>query len=137
MFFIDSHCLELAHCSSSHTGTPVATSQSLVILGAGYTARFVLPHAERRYASILLSSRDPDQNLSYVRPDRRIQFDLTQSNTWKNIPSDADLLWCFPATPLQLVQQLAQAHDLCSHRLVVLGSTSAYTETHSNEYPPP
>ena len=115
----------------------MALSQALVILGAGYTARFVLPHAERRYARILLSSRDPDPNLNHVRPDRRIRFDLHQSNTWKNIPSGADLLWCFPATPLQLVQQLAQAHDLSSHRLVVLGSTSAYTETNSHEYPPP
>jgi hypothetical protein len=116
---------------------PLIMPQSLVILGAGYTARFVLPQAERRYAHLFLSSREPDRNLSHVPPLQRIRFDLEQPDTWKNIPSGADLLWCFPATPLQCVQSLAQVHDLRSHRLVVLGSTSAYTEAHSDEYPPP
>lgn len=112
-------------------------SQSLVILGSGYTARFILPHTERRYDRILLSSRNPDGHLSHVPPNRRIRFDLEQPDTWGDIPSGADLLWCFPAAPLRLVQQLADAHDLCSHRLVVLGSTSAYAAARSSEYPPP
>ena len=112
-------------------------SQSLVILGAGYTARFVLPLAECRYTYVSLTSREPDAHLSHVHPDRRIRFDLEQSKTWKNLPSGADLLWCFPAASLHLVQQLAQAHDLRSHRLVVLGSTSAYKEPQSQDYPPP
>lgn len=112
-------------------------SHSLVILGAGYTARFVLPVATLRYTHVLASSRDPDRHLSHVPPRLRMRFDLEQSDTWKTIPSDADLLWCFPAAPLHLIQQLAQAHDLHSHRFVVLGSTSAYTEVHSLDYPPP
>jgi len=110
---------------------------SLVILGSGYTARFVLPLAERQYARVLATSREPDRHLSHIQPDRRIPFDLTQRDTWKNIPTDADLLWCFPATPLNLVIAFAETLKLYSRRLVVLGSTSAYTTDSSIEYPPP
>jgi hypothetical protein len=110
---------------------------SLIILGSGYTARFVLPLAERRYARVLATSREPDGHLSHIPPDRRIRFDLTQQETWKNIPTDADLLWCFPAEPPDLVQKFAAAMNLASRRLVVLGSTSAYPAGASSEYPPP
>lgn len=137
VFFMDSPCQELAHCSPTNTGRSRVMSRSLVILGAGYTARFVLPLAARRYSHVLATSRDPDSHLSHVLADRRIRFDLEQPDTWDHIPADADLLWCFPAVPLHRVQQLAQIRDLRSNRLVVLGSTSAYTEVHSQEYPPP
>jgi nucleoside-diphosphate-sugar epimerase len=112
-------------------------TQSLVILGSGYTARFVLPLAERQYARVLATSREPERHLSHVQPDRWIRFDLTQQGTWHNIPTDADLLWCFPATPLDLVKQFAATLGPRSRRLVVLGSTSAYTAGASSEYPPP
>lgn len=112
-------------------------TESLVILGSGYTARFVLPLAERQYAHVLATSREPERHLSHVQPDRRIRFDLTQQGTWHNIPTDADLLWCFPATPLDLVKQFAATLGPRSRQLVVLGSTSAYTAGVSSEYPPP
>lgn len=112
-------------------------NKSLVILGSGYTARFVLPLAERQYALVLATSRDPDRHLSSIQQDRRIRFDLTRQDTWKNIPRDADLLWCFPATPLDLVEQFVATLEPHSRRLVVLGSTSAYTAGRSNECPPP
>lgn len=109
---------------------------SLVILGSGYTARFVLPLAERHYSLVLATSREPNQHLTHIQPDRRIQFDLAQQDTWKNIPTDADLLWCFPATPLDRVKQFAATLAPCSRRLVVLGSTSSYTPNSSLDYPP-
>ncbi len=109
---------------------------SLVILGSGYTARFVLPPAERQYSRILATSREPDRHLTHIQPDRRIQFDLTRQDTWKNIPTDTELLWCFPAEPPDLVQEFAAAMNLASRRFVVLGSTSAYPAG-SSEYPPP
>jgi hypothetical protein len=110
---------------------------SLVILGSGYTARFVLPLAERHYSLVLATSRDPDRHLSHIQASRRIRFDLTRQETWKNIPTDADLLWCFPAEPPELVQEFAAAMNVASRRLVVLGSTSAYPAAASSEYPPP
>lgn len=111
-------------------------NSSLVILGSGYTARFVLPLAERRYSLVLATSREPDRHLNHIQPNRRIQFDLTRQETWKNIPTDADLLWCFPPTPLDLVKQFAATLEPYSRRIVVLGSTSAYATDGSIEYPP-
>jgi nucleoside-diphosphate-sugar epimerase len=110
--------------------------KSLVILGSGYTARFVLPLAEGRYTRVLATSREPDRHLSHIQPDRRIRFDLTHQETWRNIPTEADLLWCFPAAPLDLVKAFAGTVELYPRRLVVLGSTSAYTTSGSSDYPP-
>lgn len=111
-------------------------SKSLVILGSGYTARFVLPLAERQYSLVLATSREPDQHLTHIQPNRRIQFDLTRQDSWTHIPTDADLLWCFPAIPLKLVEQFARTWAPGSRKLVVLGSTSAYITDGSIEYPP-
>lgn len=109
----------------------------LIILGSGYTARFLLPPASRQYAHVFATSRAPDRHLNHITPDRRIRFDLTQQSTWKNISTGTDLLWCFPATPPDLVQKFAVTLDPLSRRLVVLGSTSAYEVGGSREYPPP
>jgi nucleoside-diphosphate-sugar epimerase len=63
---------------------------------------------------------------------------LEQPSTWGNIPADADLIWCFPATPLEQVQAFARTLDVPVRRIVVLGSTSAYdAPSQSTEYPPP
>jgi nucleoside-diphosphate-sugar epimerase len=109
---------------------------SLVILGAGYTARFLLPLALRRYSYVLATSRYPDRHLGHLPPDRRIRFDLMQPLTWPNIPGATDLLWCFPAMPLDLVKQFAMAASLPRRRLVILGSTSAYGTVAASGYPP-
>ena len=114
----------------------LTVNTSLVILGSGYTARFVLPIVASRYDAVFATSREPDRHLGHVPSNRRIRFDLTQQDTWKNIPADADLLWCFPAAPLDLVKQFAAALQPPSRRLVVLGSTSAYATDGSIEYPP-
>ena len=66
-----------------------------------------------------------------------MRFDLEQPSTWKNIPTGGELLWCFPATPLELVRRFTSAVCGSARRLVVLGSTSAYEAGESQEYPPP
>lgn len=110
---------------------------SLAILGSGYTAKFLLPLARHRYSHVFATSRDPDRHLTYVNLDQRIRFDLAQPETWEAIPTSADVLWCFPAAPIELVQRFADAASLRTRRLVVLGSTSAYNDYSSAEYPPP
>jgi nucleoside-diphosphate-sugar epimerase len=109
---------------------------SLTILGSGYTAKFLQPLAEQHYTKVFATSRDPDRHLAGLRADQRIRFDLTQPETWQLIPSATDLLWCFPAVPIELVRQFAEAAGLRTRRLVVLGSTSAYGDRPSTEYPP-
>jgi hypothetical protein len=127
----------LAHSPDFQTEENHTLRKSLVILGSGYTARFLLPLASSLYANVVATSRVPEKHLSHIMPHRRIRFDLTQQDTWKNIPTNTDLLWCFPAVPLHLVQEFSAMLDPPSRRLVVLGSTSAYDVGSSREYPPP
>jgi len=122
---------------TQHDGVFSIMRHALTILGSGYTAKALLPLAGQRYVQVLATSRDPDRHLSHLRPDQRLQFDLERPETWTNIPKDGDLLWCFPAIPLNLVQQFTDAAALPSRRVVVLGSTSAYDATDSSDYPPP
>lgn len=76
-------------------------------------------------------------NLAGIPSEYRLRFDLEQPSTWLNIPAQADLIWCFPATPLEQVQAFAHTLDARARRIVVLGSTSAYeVSDHSTEYPP-
>mgnify|MGYP003380994343 CR=1 FL=1 len=119
-----------------HEGSP-ALYNPLVILGSGYTARFLWPLVADRSPQVFATSRSPEQHLGYVPTAQRIRFDLSQPDTWANIPQGADLIWCFPAAPLELVQQFAGTLNTSSSRLVVLGSTSAYDLEDSQAYPPP
>lgn len=112
-------------------------SDTLVILGSGYTARFVLQPASATYARVLATSRNPDRHLGDLPAERRLHFDLTLPQSWTNVPPNADLLWCFPATPMDFVQRFAETSRSDKHRLVILGSTSAYDIDRSAAYPPP
>lgn len=109
----------------------------LVILGSGYTAHFLWPLAVDRFPTVFATSRTPEQHLSHIPPAQRLRFDLSQPGTWASIPKNANLIWCFPAKPLHLVQQFAASLKASPRRLVVLGSTSAYDLGDSQEYPPP
>jgi nucleoside-diphosphate-sugar epimerase len=100
----------------------------VVILGAGYTGRFIYAQAGARGLSALATSRTPDTHLPFAFPSHRIQFDLDREVTWRNLPDGADLIWCFPAMPLESVSAFAETVPVLQHarRIVVLGSTSAY-----------
>lgn len=108
----------------------------VVILGSGYAARFMLSLTSF-YLNVLHTSREPHNHLTWIPHEQRIRFDLAQPDTWSSIPAATDLLWCFPAAPLGLVQQFASCLEARSRRLVVLGSTSAYDVGGWSEYPPP
>lgn len=134
MISMDTASISLAHYLLIWSLFGLATS--LVILGSGYTARFVLPLAERLYPRILATSRNPDHHLASLSQNSRVRFELRDRTTWQNIPPGGDLLWCFPAEPLELVQDFARELDVLARRLVVLGSTSAY-RTGDMETDPP
>jgi nucleoside-diphosphate-sugar epimerase len=87
--------------------------------------------------TIHATSRNPLNNLAGIPSEQCLRFDLEQPTTWLNIPAQADLIWCFPATPLEQVQAFARTLDTPHRRIVILGSTSAYeVSDHSAEYPP-
>lgn len=100
--------------------------RSFAILGTGYTGRYIWRLATQRSSSVLASSRQPEEHLAEVKADARIRFDLADPGSWPALPSDIDLIWTFPAVPLDQVQAWASRYAHPARRLVVLGSTSAY-----------
>ncbi len=117
--------------------TRQATSP-LIVLGSGYTGRVLHRTGTSQGRTVYATSRNPLKNLADIPSEQRLRFDLEQPSTWLNIPAGADLIWCFPATPLEEVQAFARTLDAPARRIVVLGSTSTYeTSDHSAEYPPP
>ena len=114
----------------------IMRQRKLVILGSGYVARFMLSPTSF-YLDVLHTSRKPNHNLSWVPPKQRLGYDLMQRDTWRNIPTDADLLWCFPAAPVEAVREFAAGMRGLPRKLVVLGSTSAYDVLEPDSYPPP
>jgi hypothetical protein len=92
----------------------------------------------KRGTSAWGTSRNPAQQLTAVPFPQRLEFDLARPETWGHLATGADLIWCFPATPLSAVQRWAETEHSRVNRLVVLSSTSAYeVSDHSTEYPPP
>lgn len=113
-------------------------TRPLIVLGSGYTGLVLHRIGTSQGRTIHATSRNPLTNLAAIPSEQRLQFDLEQPSTWSNIPADADLIWCFPATPLEQVQAFARTLDAPTRRMVVLGSTSAYEASdHLTEYPPP
>jgi len=91
-----------------------------------------------REANAWATSRNPALQLTTVPFQQRLEFDLAGPETWGHLPAGADLVWCFPATPLSQVQRWAETQHSRFNCLVVLSSTSAYeVSDHSAEYPPP
>lgn len=113
-------------------------TRPLIVLGSGYTGLVLHRMGTSQGRAVHATSRTPLNNLAGIPSEQRLQFDLEQPSTWRNIPAGADLIWCFPATPLKQVQSFARTLDTSARRIVVLGSTSAYeVSDHSTEYPPP
>ena len=114
------------------------TTSLLVVLGSGYTGRVLHRTGTSQGWTVHATSRNPLHNLAGIPSEQCITFDLEQPSTWPNIPVGADLIWCFPATPLEQVQAFARTLDSPPRRIVVLGSTSAYdAPSQSTDYPPP
>jgi hypothetical protein len=108
------------------------------VLGFGYTGRVVHSIGASQGKTVHVTSRSPLKNLAGFPSEYRLSFDLEQPSTWPNIPAGADLIWCFPAAPLEQVKAFAHTLDTTARRMIVLGSTSAYeVSDHSTEYPPP
>lgn len=114
------------------------TDRPLIVLGYGYTGRHIMQLTLNRGTNAWATSRNPALQLTAVPFQQRLEFDLAGPETWGHLPAGADLVWCFPATPLSKVQRWAETQHSRFNRLVVLSSTSAYeVSDHSAEYPPP
>ncbi len=110
--------------------TPFSPSTSrprpLIVLGAGYTGRWLYQLRRLNSEPVFVTSRSPLAHLDYADPADRLAFNLQEPGGWAALPSDADILWCFPAEPVEAIHALASHSTLTNRRVVVLGSTSAY-----------
>lgn len=95
-------------------------------MGTGYTGLHVYQQAIERGRQVFATSRNPHTHLGTIPSVHRLHFDLTQTDTWGNIPNPAHLIWCFPAVPLELVNNFLLTRSEQSGRLLFMGSTSAY-----------
>ncbi len=98
----------------------------LVILGAGYTGLRVYQQAIKTGWRVFATSRQPQIHLSNIPKEHRLRFDLTQPETWSNIPDPAYLIWSFPTISLKLVKNFLLARSKPTDRMLIMGSTSAY-----------
>jgi nucleoside-diphosphate-sugar epimerase len=114
------------------------TPSRLLILGTGYVGRYLYAAAKERGARVWATSRHPGHNLPQIEENDRLAFDLARPETWPGLPSECDVIWCFPAQPFEQVRDFAETLQSASRRLLILGSTSAYTDTNpSRTFPPP
>ncbi|WP_155970047.1 Rossmann-fold NAD(P)-binding domain-containing protein [Nitrospira japonica] len=113
------------------------TRGTVVVLGAGYTGRRLIARLTQTSRPFFATSRDPDRHLAMLPPSQRLNFDLHRPETWATIPAQADIVWCFPAAPVDLVRACAEVLKTGTGRMVVLGSTSAYDTDDTRLYPPP
>lgn len=76
---------------------------------------------------VFATSRSPETHLPYVEPSARIHFDLEQHDTWNNLPTPANIVWCFPALPQNTASIFSKEMTGKGSRILLLGSTSAYS----------
>ena len=88
--------------------------------------------AQRHGRVAFATSRTPDAHLPFVPPERRVLYDLLRPETWRHVPTRADVVWCFPALPEDEATRFAQRVSDRGNRLVVLGSTAAFPSGRSN-----
>jgi nucleoside-diphosphate-sugar epimerase len=113
-------------------------SPQFLILGTGYTGHYLYAGVKKLGTHVRATSRDPEHNLAQISIDDRLTFDLARPATWPDFPPDCRVFWCFPAQPIDLVRRFADARLADVRRLIVLGSTSAYDDPHSEcTFPPP
>ena len=91
-----------------------------LILGYGYTTRFLEPllRAQNFGGTVGITSRSKKDF---------IIFDLDRPSTWDNLPSSEFTYWTFPPSPTDRVIEFIKKKKSQLGRLVVVGSTSAFT----------
>ena len=110
--------------------TQTLRSRPIIILGSGYTGKFLYPLAKAHRWRTYATSRSPATRLDYVDQNDRIIFNLDDEETWDNIPHQAHLIWCFPALPQAKAMHFLNRIGNERGRLILLGSTSAYGAEH-------
>jgi nucleoside-diphosphate-sugar epimerase len=87
-----------------------------IILGKGYVGKVLAEHLPEAYCT----------RRKKTHPGI-LAFDLEVKSTWNAIPKDLDnVIWTFPATPIEMVKEFYEAKLFNCKNIIVLGSTSRY-----------
>ena len=92
--------------------------QTILILGHGYVGSALaskLPYA-------VYTCRSPEK----AHGNAAIYFNLNDRDSWENLPNANTIIWTFPATPLDLVEEFYQCRLQNCENLLVYASTSCY-----------
>lgn len=103
----------------------------VLILGAGYTGRVLLDDLRSRGYEVFYSTRRTPGTNGELSPGR-FRFDLERPDTYHNIPDAEATAWLFPAEPVNLVRAFLPVLQKHTAHIVVVGSTSAYTDEHED-----
>ncbi len=90
----------------------------ILILGGGYVGsalKSYLPNS-------IQTHRSPEK----ADLNAGIYFNLSDRDSWNNIPPAKTVIWTFPATPLNLVESFYQCQLQACKNLLVYASTSCY-----------
>lgn len=95
---------------------------STIILGRGHVGSAI----HRRNTDFLFTLRKKNHPGTIV-------FDLENETTWKNLPKVDNVIWTFPARPLDLVERFYEERLSEVKNLIVLASTSCYINKRQKE----
>jgi nucleoside-diphosphate-sugar epimerase len=101
----------------------------IVILGCRFVGISLMPFLEKAGYEVYASSRKPLENELLKNHPNHLKFNLEDKSTYQNIPENADIVWTFPAVPVDNVSDFLTYLKQKNCRVrVVLGTTSAYTD---------
>ena len=89
-----------------------------LILGHGYTADVLIKSIALNEPDVLVKSTSRND-------ESKIYFDLKEPASWSNLPEANNLVWTFPAEPLEVVKKFYEQTKNKFKNKVVIGSTSA------------
>ena len=95
-----------------------------LILGRGYVGSAL---------SDVLSASFTHSTPHKANENNAIYFNLTDKQSWQNLPPARNVIWTFPAAPLALIREIHTNYLTGVNRLLVYASTSCYLITTNDE----
>lgn len=102
-------------------------TNKLLILGYGFVGSNLKGFLEKQGYEVYFSTRNL-KKFNHTQ-DRLIEFNLEEEKTYHNIPSNTQIIWTFPAQPLDKVKKFYEIIESKKSVIrIVLSTTSVYAE---------
>ena len=97
--------------------------KKIILLGSGITGKYVTAKLEQSGYDVYPTSRRSEKF-----HNNQVLFDLENSETWKNLPLNAEIIWIFSPTPISSVSRFLEFLPKEISVRMVLGTTSVYVQ---------